>query len=156
MVIQVPRTIALPYLDQTATYATAGFDATRCCARPPREWHCGGQWPKRPGDARGEWKAPASGHIEGYNPTKGGWQGVRPSLPALVLSAPRARSVEPRHRPAGGFLLGALTCLEDVEVSGRGALYHCPPPRRRAHAASALSHLAHLGHTVGLYSHRGT
>ena len=60
------------------------------------------QWPKpeEDGEARQErdWQAPKGGHIEGYNPTKGGWK--------------------------GGFLLGALTYLEDVEESGCGAFYY--------------------------------
>ena len=60
------------------------------------------QWPKpeEDGEARQErdWQAPKGGHIEGYNPTKGGWK--------------------------GGFLLGALTYLEDVQESGCGAFYY--------------------------------
>eukprot|EP01047_Picozoa_sp_COSAG01_P097087 COSAG01_NODE_27468_length_685_cov_0.703072_1_plen_193_part_01 len=54
------------------------------------------QWPKPEEDTQVRtdraWSAPQGGHIEGYNPTKGGWK--------------------------GGFLLGALTYLEDVEISG--------------------------------------
>eukprot|EP01052_Picozoa_sp_SAG31_P062239 SAG31_NODE_21239_length_554_cov_1.114286_2_plen_150_part_01 len=45
-----------------------------------------------------------SGHIEGYNPTKGGWK--------------------------GGFMLGALTYLEDVTTSGCGAFYYWPATHR--------------------------
>lgn len=62
------------------------------------------QWPtpEADGQPRGhrQWGPPQSGHIEGYNPTKGGWK--------------------------GGFLLGALTYLEDVQTSGCGAFYYWP------------------------------
>lgn len=74
------------------------------------------QWPKPEEDCQPrehrQWGAPQSGHIEGYNPTKGGWK--------------------------GGFLLGALTYLEDVETSGCGAFYYWPgshlPLQRFFHA----------------------
>ena len=157
-----------PYLDQTATYATAGFDATRRCSRPPREWHCGGQWPKRPGDARGEWKAPASGHIEGYNPTKGGWQGVPPSPPACgacsralrpASSKRRAPAPSRRRLPAGGadlprgcggvrprrvLLLSALTpartrCLGTFPFSTSGA--HSGPLFAQRHLSCPFGRL---------------
>jgi hypothetical protein len=65
------------------------------------------QWPKRRsgqggmmGCAEQPWAPPQSGHIEGYNPNKGGW--------------------------VGGFLLGALTYLEDCMDTGCGAFYYCP------------------------------
>lgn len=61
------------------------------------------KWPD-PDRAGKQWEPPPGGHVEGGNTNKGGWK--------------------------GGFMMGAITCLEDVPHGG-GCFYFWP----RSHTA---------------------
>ena len=54
-----------------------------------------------------QWAPPTGGHVEGGNTNKGGWK--------------------------GGFMLGAITCLEDVPHGG-GAFYYWPQSHVAIHS----------------------
>ena len=60
-------------------------------------------WPEEDGAT---WEPPAGGHVEGGNGTKDGWK--------------------------GGFMMGAITYLADVEEKG-GAFFYWPRSHRAAH-----------------------
>ena len=63
------------------------------------------KWPEP--ERGGVWEPPAGGHIDGGNTSKDGWK--------------------------GGFMLGAITCLEDT-VAGGGCFYYWPGSHLAVHS----------------------